>query len=424
MNTPSNLARSALLVVLAVFAAACQETPGPPAAGPTGSPGATPAGTKIGLLYTISDIGGEFAQAALGSSVLASEDARSRGLNIEVLDRDYAGNAKRAGQLAQELADEGVAGIVVASDDPALVPVLGGFDDVPVIHALLPDDDAVDPDAPSFRVAPSNRLQAEKLADYLVGERGLDRVAILHDDTPFGTEGAVDIQDALGDQGATVVLRQSFKVGADIHTPVMHAGQEDADALVVWTRENGEAGRITIEMHKANQGYQLVLSGNLATFDYGKNAASQVTPVAFRDGILSVGTWAGPWFDLDRMRGFFERFRETNNVEAPFQAVQVYDAILLLAEAARGSDDPTSVARALEETRDFEGAGVPISFSPDDHEGVGLEDMAILAFTKDQSAAGGDFAPDVSTGGGFFTINTSTVTLPPEVGYLTEGLTS
>ncbi|MGH2691391.1 MAG: ABC transporter substrate-binding protein [Actinomycetota bacterium] len=414
--------RAALLLGLALLAAACEETTGEPMAGPTASPGATPGGTKIGLLYTISDIGGEFAQAALGASVLAAEDAPDRGLNIEVLDRDYAGNAKKAGQLAQQLADEGAVGIVVASDDPALVPALSGFDEVPVVHALLADDDAVGSDDPSFRVAPSNSLQAEKLAEYMVGERGLDRVAILHDDSPFGTEGAEDIERSLDEQGAAVVLRQSFKVGSDIHTPITHAGQLDADALILWTRENGEAGRITIEMHKANQGYQLVLSGNLATFDYGKNAASQVTPVAFRDGILSVGTWAGPWFDLDRIKGFFERFRETNNVEAPFQAVQVYDGILLLAKAAEDAGGSGSVAEALEDIRDFEGAGVPISFSPSDHEGIGLEDMAILAFTKDQAAAGGEFAPDISTGGGFFTIDTRTITLPSEIAYLTEGL--
>lgn len=414
--------RAVGLLAVTLLAGACDDDAGSgPTAGPTAGP--TPAAVRIGLLYTISDVGGEFAQAALGSSVLAADDADERGTPIEVLDRDYAGNTKRAGQIAQELADEGVAGIVVASDDPALVPALSGFDAVPVVHALLPDDDATRSET-AFRVAPSNRLQAEKLASYLVEHRGLDRIAILHDDTPFGVEGGDDIENALDEQGAAVVLRQSFKVGSDIHTPITHAGQLGADALVLWTRENGEAGRITIEIHKADQGYQLVLSGNLATFDYGKNAASQVTPVAFRDGILSVGTWAGPWFELDRIRGFFERFRETNNVEAPFQAVQVYDAILLLARAAReaGSEDPAAVARALEDTRDFEGAGVPISFSPNDHEGIGMEDMAILSFTKNQASAGGDFAPDISTGGGFFTINTGTVTLPSELAYLTEGL--
>jgi branched-chain amino acid transport system substrate-binding protein len=412
--------RATLLSGLILLATACQNGEGQPSAGPTPGPTASAGGTKIGLLYTVSDIGGEFAQAALGASALASEDAEEP---IEVLDRDYSGNAKRAGQLAQQLADEGAVGIVVASDDPALVPALNDFDAVPVVHALLPDDDAI-ASGSAFRVAPSNRLQAEKLAEYLVGVRGLDRVAILHDDSPFGTEGGDDIEKALDDQGATVVLREPFKVGGDIHTPIMYAGQLDADALIVWTRDNGEAGRITIEIQKANQAYQLVLSGNLATFDYGKNAASQVTPVAFRDGILSVGTWAGPWFDLDRMRGFFERFRETNNVEAPFQAVQVYDGILLLAQAARlaGSPDPAAVAAALGDTRDFEGAGVPISFSASDHEGIGMEDMAILAFTKDQASAGGEFAPEVSTGGGFFTIDSQTITLPSELSYLLQGL--
>lgn len=412
--------RVALLSGMILLATACQSGEGEPSAGPTPGPTASAGGTKIGLLYTISDIGGEFAQAALGASVLASEDAEEP---IEVLDRDYAGNATRAGQLAQQLAEEGAVGIVVASDDPALVPALSGFDAVPVVHALLTDDDAI-ASGNAFRVAPSNRLQAEKLAEYLVGVRGLDRVAILHDDSPFGTEGGDDIQAALDKQGASVVLRQPFKVGGDIHTPIMYAGQLDAEALIVWTRDNGEAGRITIEMQKANQAYQLVLSGNLATFDYGKNAASQVTPVAFRDGILSVGTWAGPWFDLERMRGFFERFRETNNVEAPFQAVQVYDGILLLARAAAraGSSDAAAVEKALGEIRDFEGAGVPISFSAKDHEGIGMEDMAILAFTKDQASAGGEFAPEVSTGGGFFTIDSQTITLPSELSYLLDGL--
>jgi hypothetical protein len=79
---------------------------------------------------------------------------------------------------------------------------------------------------------------------------------------------------------------------------------------------------------------------------------------------------------------------------------------------------------ALEATEVFVGAGVPMSFSPEDHEGVGPEDMAVLAFTKDPEAAGGEFAPDVSTGGGFFTIDTRSVELPPDLAYLLEGLSA
>jgi ABC-type branched-subunit amino acid transport system substrate-binding protein len=219
-------------------------------------------------------------------------------------------------------------------------------------------------------------------------------------------------------------LNAEFKPGGDVHTSVSHAGQLGAQALVVWTKSIAEAGRITIDVHESTQSYQLVFSGNVATASYGKNASSQVVPVAFRDGILSVGTWAGPWFaEVPSIGAFYRRFRLEQNAFAPVQAAQVYDSLLLLATAAgKVGDDPTAVATELEATSDFRGVGVPVSFTPDDHEGVGFEDLAVWGFTRMQSSDGGEFFPEVDTGGGFFTIVPSSVTLPEEFAYLLTGM--
>jgi branched-chain amino acid transport system substrate-binding protein len=410
-----------ILLVIGLAAVACDDgTTAPP---PTveGSPAAAME-ARVGLLYTVTGEGAGFAQAALGSVPLAVADAEGRGIDLEVLDRDYGGRPDRARALVEELADGGLAGVVVASDDPRLGAALRD-PPIPVIHTLVAGDDAVTDESLTFRVAPSNALQAQKLAEYLVAERGYERVSILHEASPFGAEGAADLERALNRLGADVVAVDGFRRGGDVHTAITYSGQQEAQAMVLWARDEGEAGRVTIGIHDARQSYQLALSGNLATFDYGQNAVSQVTPVAFRDGILSVGTWAGPWFDLDRMQGFYERFQEENDTEAPFQAVQIHDALVLLAEATvAGGGEPAAVADALEDTEGFVGAGVPLSFSSQDHEGVDRGDMAILAFTKDPESAGGDFAPDVSTGGGFFTIDTRTVELPPQLDYLTAGL--
>jgi branched-chain amino acid transport system substrate-binding protein len=413
----------ALVLGMATLVACEEDTVAPPR---VEEPGTSPIGpVRVGLLYTISGEGQGFAQAALGAAALAVAEADARGVAIDMVDGEYGGDPDRAPEVAERLADEGVAGIVVASDDPAVGATLAGFDSVPLVHALVSGNGAVSPDGPRFRVAPANELQAATLAGFLAADRGYDRVAILHERSPFGQEGAGDLERSLVREGAEVVLRQGFRIGADIHTPLTHADQLEADALVVWTRDAGEAGRITIEAHDVGVAYQLVVSGNLATFDYGKNASSQVSPVAFREGILSVGTWAGPWFDLDRITGFYERFRRDNDAVAEFQAIQIHDAVLLLGEtAAAAGTDPAGLTAALEEVTDFVGAGVPLSFSPDDHEGVGPEDMAILAFTKDPQAAGGDFAPDVSTGGGFFTVDARSVELPPDLAYLLEGVSA
>ena len=166
--------------------------------------------------------------------------------------------------------------------------------------------------------------------------------------------------------------------------------------------------------------YQLILSGNLATSTFAKNASAQVTPVAFRDGMLSVGPWAGPWFDLRRIIGFYTRFQTENSAQAPVQAAAMYDSVAILAKAARdkGAVDGQDLISGLEAIKNFEGAGVPVSFSAEDHEGIGLDDLGMYGYTKDQDSAGGHYFPDVDTGGGFFTIDMPSLDLPPKYRFL------
>ena len=414
-----------ILAAVATLAAACGDAAdtGQPQPGPTGTDGTPAPDAIVGLLYTVGGQGGEFAQAALGVADLVIADAKEDGVNLAVESADYEGEPKKALSLARDLADRGAVGIVVASDDPAVAEQLASFDEVPLLYALVADDDAVTEGSPSFRLTPSNQLQAQKMAEFLIDHRGYDRIAILHDASEFGREGAADLENELGFAGADVVLTAEFRPGGDIHTPVSHAGQLDAQALVVWSKSTAEAGRITIDVHESSQSYQLVLSGNLATASYGKNASSQVVPVAFRNGILSVGTWAGPWFaEQESIGEFFSRFKAEQNAFAPVQAIQVYDGLLLLARAAvETGGDPAAVAAEIESTRNFRGVGAPMSFSPTDHEGIGFEDMAMWGFTRDQQSDGGQFFPEVETGGGFFTIVPASVTLPDAFAYLITG---
>jgi len=71
--------------------------------------------------------------------------------------------------------------------------------------------------------------------------------------------------------------------------------------------------------------------------------------------------------------------------------------------------------------KDFEGAGVPVSFGPDQHSGIALDDLGMYGFTKDQESAGGHYFPDVDTGGGFFTIVSESLQLPRQYKFLEPG---
>ena len=373
---------------------------------------------RIGVLFSTSGEGGDLAQAVLGATKLAGDDAKDQKVTVEFVQADYAGDPKLVNKAVNQLKGKTDA-IVVGTPDPVVLPALAKITDVPVIHTLITRDGVAEADN-VFAIAPPTSLQAEKLADYIVNVRKYRRIVVITDTTSFGREGKDALDRALGDLGVTPRLTLEFEPGGDIHTPVAHAGQVDADAAILWVFNPSEASRVVVEQQKMSFGFQLALSGNLATSTFAKNASAQVTPVAFRDGMLSVGTWAGPWFNLDRIVGFFTRFQTENSAQAPVQATGFYDAVAVLAKAARDSGGTTGadLIAGLEKVNDFEGAGVPISFGADDHSGIDLDDLGMYGYTKDQDSAGGEYFPDVDTGGGFFTIVTESLELPQRYRFL------
>jgi branched-chain amino acid transport system substrate-binding protein len=373
---------------------------------------------KVGLLFTTSGEGGDLAQAVLGGTKLAADDAAKKKVSIEFTQADYSGDPKLVAKAVAPLKGK-VDALVVGTPDPVVLSQLASITDVPVIHTLIGRDDLTKR-SNVFSLSPSDALVAEKMADYMVNVRKYRRIVLITDTTEFGRTGKDTVEKALRDLNVEPRLSLTFVPGGDIHTDVAHAGQVNADAVILWVFSPSEAARIVVEAQKMGFAYQLVLSGNLATATFAKNASAQVTPVAFRDGMLSVGPWAGPWFNLQRIIGFYTRFQTENSAQAPVQAAAFYDSVAVLAKAARDKNSTTGsdLIAGLEGIKNFEGAGVPISFGAHEHEGIALDDLAMYGYTKDQDSMGGHYFPDVDTGGGFFTIVMESLQLPPKYRFL------
>ena len=100
---------------------------------------------RVGVLFTTSGEGGDLAQAVLGGTKLAADDAKADKVSVEFVQADYAGDPKLVGKAVASLQGKTDA-IIVGTPDPVVLPALEKITDVPIIHALIGGDVVADRD--------------------------------------------------------------------------------------------------------------------------------------------------------------------------------------------------------------------------------------------------------------------------------------
>ena len=161
-------------------------------------------------------------------------DGRKRRLVIKVMDN--AGSPQQAAAIARTavsdhaaaLLMDGVGAAAVADvTDPANLPTFVVFDGGASI---------VDPvKRPTiFRLAPADKYMTMRLADYLAGRH--PRIAIIADDTSYGSDGLSSLRSAFQRDEISVVNTSTVASGAtDVSAQVLAARRAGATELVAWT---------------------------------------------------------------------------------------------------------------------------------------------------------------------------------------------
>jgi len=148
-----------------------------------------------------------------------------RSYHIKVRTADHKGSADQALTNIRKAAAEKAVAVI---DDGSTVTATAGAAEKAGLPLLVYYDGTtgiVDPALrPNvFRLAPSNQALAERLGTYLAG-KGL-RMALVRDDSPYGTDGAAQLRQALAAAGTTPV--------ADVTAPASSPDYRDSVAPVV-----------------------------------------------------------------------------------------------------------------------------------------------------------------------------------------------
>jgi ABC-type branched-subunit amino acid transport system substrate-binding protein len=292
-------------------------------------------------------------------------------------DQALANVRKAAGEKAVAVIDDG--STVTATADAARqagLPLLVYFDGTTGII-----DPAVRPNV--FRLAPSNQALAQRLGTYLTG-KGL-RLALVHDDSAYGADGASQLRQVLTAAGTAPVADVTATTGLpDYRDQATRAAGAQPNAVVVWAEAPVVAGVLrslrelgsTLPVYTAPTGEDPSVRTALASrpdWVQGLTFASlRITDAAGLARWVQFRLAYETRYGEDKL-GLGESIRRPV-VQPPDWQMLSYDMVYLVKAALEkaGTTDPSNgkLVSALNEVRAEGANGATVGWTPSNHEGT------------------------------------------------------
>lgn len=274
-----------------------------------------------------------------GARVFADEVNRLGGVlgrKIELIEKDDQAKPDVGVQLAKELIEKdkvvatvGFANIGVANKAaplfqsakiPLLVSAAAGGD--------ITKQPNLAPGAPNyiFRVAGRDMLQTKAMFKDLVDRRKITEIAILHDETPYGTSGKANALIDMEARKLKPVAIESFKIGdQDMTAQLTKAKAAGAKAVALYGLAAEDA---MVAKSLAKMGWKVPLVG---TWTMSQRSFMELAGPA-ADGARTAVTfieddWRGARHDFGVS---YRKVNKTETIPSGVAAAQTYDALRLL----------------------------------------------------------------------------------------------
>jgi len=317
----------------------------------------------------------------------------SRGYQLTVKLYDNHLSARRAVEDTRRALDAGAVAVVTDGTGVDATWQLARRDDVAVDIAYDGGTGLVDATArPNvFRIAPTNRGIAFRLAEYLIPRKL--KVALLSDDSAYGRQGAADIGRAFSGNPEAVALKLTVPAGeTDLSPQILRVRRSGATALVVWGQPPAIAAVLSaarsigwnVPVYAPPTGADPFVRQQLA------DHPSWVDGLTFASGRMTAEIGTAPFLNFQSQYEStygVDRVGVKNSAGQPlFQppefAMYSYDFVHVLVAAITRADsvEPGKVLAALNEVTTQGANGDERGFNEHSHEGVVDDDVYFARF--------------------------------------------
>ncbi len=369
MRSFRSLACCALLATL--FAA-----PAGAATKPSGTP------VTIGAILSITGPYAPLGEPERNAITIAVADVNAAGginghpLQVQILDDES--KADTAQQLATQLVGQKVAAIIGGSISPPSEAIARVANDAKILHVFLtPTQTVWNTKAGirkyTFEATPHNELEVTKLFSFMKGTLKTEKLAVLHDDQLYGTQGAQVAAAEAKAQNVQIVDDEPYGVSATDVTPQLQkAKASGADTILIFTAAPS-AGIVVRQVRQFGLKAHLVGTTGIVSDNFLK--------VTGKDG---DGVYAD--MDLDRtypnatQKKLLGAYRAAYHAGANNFASFAWDAVHLVAYALNTakSTDGDKLSAALETMKPYNGTTGTFKMTPTDHNGFSASDIRIV----------------------------------------------
>ncbi len=231
-----------------------------------------------------------------------------------------------------------------------------------------------------FQTPWSNALVVPFVLDSLVAD-GNTKIAVISDSGGYGKDGNAIIIAEAPKKGIQVVSEQTFNPGdTDFSAQLTKIKSSDAQAVLLWTA--GKEGA-SIVKSAADLGLTLPQYGGSgqAKTEFPAGAGPAADGFVFGTGrSLVTSNWPADSEQYKVVSDFSERYEVAYGQNPDIFAGHAFDAMTILVDSltrAGAEADPAALRDAIEKTDALPGFGGAFTFSPTDHNGLTVNDLAL-----------------------------------------------
>lgn len=339
---------------------------------------------RIGTHLPLSGHSGPIGQCLSKGLHLAADEINAAGgvlgRKIALVDADDEGKPEKGGEVVRNLLDKEQVVALLGPHNTAVANVTSRIANEHRVPMIIPGSTgckvnelfAQFPQNYVFRISPSEAIQTQMMVTEVFAARGFTKVAIVHDETPFGTGGRTRLEALMAQDEMKPVQAASFKIGAADMGPQVSAAKAAGAEAILFYGLAPDAAVLVRSLEKIGWHVPVLAPWNLCSSVFLDKAGP------FAEGTVIPQTFIQEKATEPKQLAFIEAYRKrygTSQLEMGPAVAQAYDAVHLLARAIQqaGTTDGPKVKAALEGLKGtYSGAtgSYFLPWRPNDHEAI------------------------------------------------------